>query len=141
MSGHVGTALQKAIFDKLTTALLTAGPGGTPVPVLDFVGQAQKPPYVVIGDGDRTEAWDTTTEVGGDHVVMLHVYCANDRSTSETKGLLKLCYDALHDQQASIPVVGHKLLHLLQEAEDVLKEPDGLTFHGVARYRALTSEA
>lgn len=137
MSGHATLALQKAVFDALTTALATSGPTGGAVPIKDHVLADQAAPYVVLGEG-AVEPFDTDTEVGQEHRVLLHVYTDRNRGMKDTKTLLKKIYDALH--QVPLTVAGAALLLLYHEFEEVLLEPDGLTFHGVARYRAITTE-
>ncbi len=140
MSGHASNTLQKGIFDKLTTALATAGPTGGAVPIKDHVTADLKPPYVVLGEG-AVEPFDTDTEVGQEHRILLHVYTDKNRGKKDCKTLLKLIYDALHQQQAAITLAaGAAMLMLYFEFEEVLLDSDGATFHGVTRYRAITTE-
>lgn len=122
--------LQVAILAALRPAL-------APVPVLDDVPQGQVFPYVVIGedvvtpgplvDADSEEI-DTT----------IHVW-SRYAGRKEAKELMAGIVTALHDRRLS--VTGQDLVLLRFAFETLFIEPDGLTRHGVIRFRALCLSA
>ena len=131
MSGDAQQQLQAAIYNALTTAL-------APIKVYDHVPQDANFPYVVIGEGDARE-FDTTTELGQEHQVIIHVF-SQGRGKKEAKGIQKQIYDALHYQSLSLSS-GAALVHILFDLSGVTLDPDGLTYHGVSQFRAITTEA
>ncbi len=46
---------------------------------------------------------------------------------------------ALNDQQLSLD--GHRLVNLRHELSEARRDPDGETYHGIARFRAVTEPA
>lgn len=134
MSGDGQTQLHDAVLAALRAAV-------KPVPVHDHVPQGdpnKRPfPYLVIGENEVGE-FDTDTEVGQEHRVMVHVF-SRQRGKQETRDLLKKIYDALHAQPLSL-AAGAALVHIHWELSDISPDPDGLTYHGVSRFRALTTE-
>lgn len=134
MSGDAQTALHDAVLVKLTAAC-------TPTPVLDYVPQtepnARAFPYLVIGENEA-EDWDTDTELGQEHRLTIHIF-SRARGKQECRDLLKKIYGALHDQ--NLALAGQQLVLLRYEFSGITPDPDGITQHGVARYRALTTEA
>jgi len=140
MSGDGRWQLQKKIYETLTTALATAGSGGAAVPVYDHVPQNAPFEYVAIGDG-HAEEWDTSTELGQDHQVDIHVFGRNDNlGKKRVLAMQKLIYDALHDATLALDA-GAALVQILCTLQTAFQEPDSKTWHGVCRFDALTAEA
>ena len=124
--------LQKALFTALKVAL------GDAVPVLDDVPQGQAFPYVVIGEDTVTD-WPMLGDDEAEEIdTVIHVWSryAGKREVKELMGTIKV---ALHQQ--SLPVDGPQLVTLRFAFEAVFLEPDGLTRHGVIRFRALLQSA
>jgi hypothetical protein len=48
-------------------------------------------------------------------------------------------HDALHDRDLALE--GHRLVNLRHELSEARREPDGDTYHGIVRYRAVTEPA
>ncbi len=138
MSGHTAIQLQTKLFDVLTAALLTAGPASAPVKVYDHVPQGDPLDYVMVGDGTR-RPFDTSTEIGEEHDTVVHAY-SRGRGRKACLELLKKIYDALHAQNLTLSA-GAALVYIFRQSEDVLRESDGVTYHGIAVYRAATTEA
>ena len=109
---------------------------GTTARVFDHVPQSSIYPYVVIGE-TTGEDFDTKTEDGMAQQVMIHTW-SRYRGSKEAKQIMGAVVDAL-DQQA-LSVTGHTLVLLRFEFSDLFLDPDGLTRHGVQRFRALTQE-
>ncbi len=93
-----------------------------------------EPPYLTFGQSTVRD-WSTGTEDGSEHILTLHVWsrAAGERETHEIMNAVRA---ALHD--AAIAVDGHHLVNLRHEFSDALRDPDGETYHGVVRYRAVT---
>ena len=124
--------IQTAIFDRLSAEL--------DVPVYDAVPQAADSgddsafPYVTIGD-DIVSEWDTDTSTGFDTEVTVHAW-TRYRGRREVKLIQEAIYDALHLHSLSIPG-WHTVLCLFLTADSFM-DADGITRHGVIRFRLVT---
>ena len=107
---------------------------GDPARIFDQVPQDSAFPYLVIGE-DTTGPFDTKTESGMEHRLTIHSW-SRYRGLKETKQLMAAVTDALDG--ASLSVSGHELVLIRQEFGATFLDPDGLTRHGVQRFRALT---
>ncbi len=103
--------------------------------VYDHVPQDSVFPYLVIGD-TTTRDFDTKTEDGMEHTLTIHTW-SRYRGLSETKAIMAATVDALEGQ--GLTVTGHRLTLLRFEFSATFLDPDGLTRHGVQRFRALTT--
>lgn len=129
-------ALQKALH-----AHLVADPG-----VLAAIGGARifgdvprgaAYPYVTFGiTSDRD--WSTATEGGSEHILTLHVW-SRAAGRRESDAILDAVGAALHD--AAPTLAGHRLVNLRREHSEVRRDPDGETYHGLVRFRAVTEPA
>jgi len=121
MSGAI--EIQKAIFLKLNN--------GLSIPVLDGVPDNQPKPYVVIGDDTLIE-WDTDGQTGFDTTITLHVW-SDYQGKAEVKTIQGQIYDLLH--RAELSVIGYNLINCTFEFADSFLDPNGITRHGVQRFR------
>ena len=139
--------LQQAVYTALRAdATLKTLTGTTPARVYDHVPSDVWPadgettnaaafkPYVVVGD-DTAGPFDTMTEDGAESILTIHTW-SRYRGRKETKQIMSAVTDALDD--VSLSVTGHTLVLLLFEFSSTFLDPDGLTRHGVQRFRALT---
>lgn len=131
MSGDCGATLQRVIYEVLDATL-------TDIPVFDHVPQDQAFPYVVIGEGDAGE-FDTDTEVGQEHRPLIHIYDRH-RGKKIVKETQQAIRNALDNQPLDLTPDAN-LVFIYYEFSEVYLDPDGLTYHGVIRFRALTTEA
>jgi hypothetical protein len=120
--------IQKAIFTRLNTALSVA--------VYDDVPDNAIAPYVVIGDDTLLE-FDSDFGIGFEATITVHSW-SKYRGRAEVKGLMGLIYDALH--RAEFTVQGYNLLGCDCEFSETFLESDGVTRHGVQRFRILIRE-
>lgn len=128
-----GFALQQAVFAKLTaTPALTALLGGARV--YDDVPERAEFPYLTFGQTSERD-WSTGTDNGGEHTLTLHVW-SRGAGRKEAVEILAAARAALHD--AALTLAGHRLVNLRHEFSDARRDPDGETFHGTARFRAVT---
>lgn len=125
-----GWALQQSVFSTLESAL-------APTRVYDDVPPNTKMPYVVVGD-DTAAQWDSALGRGEDLTLTIHAW-SNYRGKREVKLLMAQIKDALHDQALS--VAGHQLVQLTFEFVETFVDADGVTRHGVIRFRALTLQS
>ena len=132
----VDTALRA---DATLIALLADGADG----IYDGVPQESGFPYVVIGE-TTLRPNDTKTEDGAEATLMIHTWDSPDADAdavgfSLTKRIMSAIVDAL--DQVLLTVTGHTVVLLRFEFADTFRDPDGLTVHGVQRFRALTQAA
>jgi len=129
--------VQRALYQALTAAL-------APVVVLDYVPPDQATPYVTIGDITTVED-GTKTEDGQEHTANVHVWTEGHRGRKAARELMSAIYDTLHDNEAleiddggSPPVATWALVMCKHEYAEVMPDPDGITMHGVTRFRIVT---
>jgi len=123
--------LQKAIFTKLNGNV--DGLAGENIPVYDDVPQQSNYPYVQIGE--ETSANNGTKTLDGiEHTLTMHIW-SQYRGRREIKTIMKSVYDLLHN--TAISVSGASLVNVRQEFSTTLSENDGITRHGVIRFRAV----
>lgn len=126
-------ALQQAFHARLTAdAPLLALLGGPRI--YDDVPQCAEFPYVTFGQSTERD-WSTGSEDGREHTVTLHVW-SRAHGRKEAVAVLAAARAALHDN--SLTLVGHRLVNLRHEFSDARRDTDGETYHGTARFRAVT---
>ena len=126
-------ALQTAIFSKLTAdAGVVAVLGGQRV--YDDVPVRSEFPYMTFGQTVERD-WSTGSEPGHEHTITLHVW-SRARGRKEADAVMAAAQAALHD--SGLTMSGHRLINLRHEFSDARREPDGESFHGISRYRAVT---
>ena len=126
-------ALQQAIFAVLTTdATLTTLLGGPRVH--DGAPRGAAFPYVTFGQS-RLIDWSTGTEAGDEHAVTLHAW-SRTPGKKETLAILAAIRATLHDQPLTLS--GYSLINLRLDFAEARREPDGETWHGLLRFRAVT---
>lgn len=117
--------IQQAVFQRLSDESLT---------VYDDVPEGAAFPYAVIGE-DTHVPFDTDDSLGAESTVTIHVW-SRYRGKNEAKEIQAAIYDALTRQELTID--GYDLITIEFEYSDVLLDPDGITRHGVQRFRCLT---
>lgn len=125
--------LQKSLYSALSSdAVLTTLLNGSHV--YDDVPQGTPFPYMTIGE-TTVRDWSTGTEPGSEHILTLHVW-SRAKGRKQVHDILQAVKSVLHE--ASLSIVGHRLINLRHEFSDARRESDGETYHGLARYRAVT---
>lgn len=122
--------LQQAIYEQLTVSI-----GGT-YPVFDDVPQDQPAPYITIGD-DSVDEFDTDTTRGFDAEIVIHCW-SEYQGRQEVKQMQTAVYRALHRQTLASGAL--EFAGVTQEFSETLLDPDGVTRHGVQRFRILYKE-
>lgn len=130
---NAGWALQQSIYGALVadTALLALL--GAPR-IYDDVPQGTPFPYLTFGQSTLRD-WSTGSEAGDEHVLTLHVW-SRAAGRKETHAIMGALRHALHD--APLALDGHRLVNIRHELSEARRDPDGDTYHGIVRYRAVT---
>ena len=121
--------LQKAVFGALD--------GVISVEVCDDVSQGTEYPYVVIG-GDSFTDWSDDTNNGMEGTINIHTWhrpegSSGKRGTLITKEIQSEVYGVL--QRSNFAVGDYGNIGMTFEYSDVFMDVDGLTYHGVQRFR------
>ena len=127
-------ALQQSIFTKITSGTLTdvAGTSIT-TKVFDDVPEGTSYPYVIIGEETATN-FGTKDKDANEHTLTIHVW-SQYRGRKEIKNIMSQIYTILHN--TDITVSGASLVNISHEFEQTLLEADGITRHGVMRFRVV----
>lgn len=128
------TAAQQIIFTALSGigATVTDSPAFTPEgePAYQF-------PSIVIGQ-DTMRDWSTGDTQGANITVTLHFW-SRAAGLAQVKGLMGAAYARLN--RAALAKAGYSVTDCLMEFSSVTSESDGVTRHGVQRYRLTIQEA
>ena len=143
MTADSQLAVQAAIVAALKAASavtdqLAAGAGS----VYDHVPEDAGFPFVTVGES-AARPFDGKGEGGKgedgmDQQVTIHCW-SRQRGMKEAKAIMAAVVAALDRQ--SLALSGHSLVDIAFLFSDSLLDPDGLTRHGVQRFRVLTQEA
>lgn len=133
MSGSPAWPLQSAVFARLngdTTLVTTLG-----AKVYDAVPQSAAFPYVVIGD-DTESPRDTMGTTGRDTTITIHSW-SRYVGKKQVKDIANRV-DELLDRWTPT-VAGWNAVQMLNDfGPETFLDPDGITRHGVSRYRVHT---
>ena len=124
-------ALQSTIYSTLNndnTLTNTLGAG-----VYDEVLENAAYPFVALGEETAVD-YSTKDLNGGEFTINIHVW-SQYKGAKQTKEIMDRIHDLLHD--SSLSVSGFNLINLRFEFSDILRDPDGVTRHGVMRFRAI----
>lgn len=128
------SAIQTAIYTRLTGDATLMG---LVTGVFDAVPQEQTLPYVTIGQFEG-EDWSTFAKLGEAYAVNLHVW--NDSAKGQkTVQAIQSRVDTLLNR-AALTVTGYVAVSCIREYVTVLQDPDGVTWHGVQRFRIHVNE-
>ena len=123
-------ALQSAIYSRLSSDnTLTSTLGAA---VVDEALQGQSYPFVALGE-ETTVDFSTKDVDGRDVTINIHVW-SQYKGSKQTKDIIDRLHTLLHDY--SLSVSGHNLINLRFEFSDIMRDPDGITRHGVMRFNA-----
>jgi len=128
-----GWELQQAIYTTLEAAGIVDEEGAAIRGIYDDVPEDSAYPYIVIGEETANNISAKTVDAH-EHTLTLHVW-SQYRGRKDIKVIMAQIYDALHDNDISVS--GASMVNLKQEFERTLMEGDGITRHGVIRFRAV----
>lgn len=124
-------ALQTTLYTTLSsdnTLTSTLGAG-----VYDEVLEGASYPFVSLGEETAVD-YGTKDLVGGETTINIHIW-SQYKGAKETKEIMDRIHDLLHDSNLSVS--GFNLINLRFEYSDIMRDPDGVTRHGVMRFRAI----
>ena len=90
-------------------------------------------PYVVVYDIDLDSDNNDVT-LAFDGVINIHTW-SDKRDISVIGDIMKEVYNTLN--RADFSIDDYVLIDIMQENEIVLRDPDGITLHGVQRFRII----
>jgi hypothetical protein len=93
-------------------------------------------PWVVIY-GIESNTWDNNATLGFEGTMTVHSW-DNRRDVGLVNTVQKAIYDVLHNN--SLTYSGYCNVEFNQEYQTVLRDPDGITLHGVQRFRFIIQE-
>jgi hypothetical protein len=126
-------SLQRGIYQALAgSSDLTALLGGARI--YDDAPQGAAFPFITLGQSVVRD-WSTGTEDGAEHDLTLHVW-SRAGGKKQVQEIIEAIRAALHDQP--LMLADHHLINLRHEFSEARLDPDGDTFHGIVRYRAVT---
>jgi hypothetical protein len=133
MTASASWAVQRGIYQALAgSSGLSALLGGARV--YDDPPQAASYPFVSLGQSVIRD-WSTGTEDGAEHMLTLHVW-SRSGGKKQVHEIIDAIKTVLHDQPLTL--ADHHLINLRHELSEARQDPDGDTFHGIVRYRAVT---
>ena len=128
--------LQKAVFTKISGASIT-GIDSVAVGVYDHVPTGTAYPYISLGEETAINVGSKDKD-GNEHTMTLHVW-SQYQGRREIKEIMQSIYTQLHD--TAISVTGASFVNIKHEFETTLMEADGITRHGVIRFRAVVFDS
>ena len=134
--------IQKAVitalkaYAPLAAVLATASSIYDNVPQVVDGGDSSNFPYVVLGD-DTSIEFDTDDTNGHETTITLHSW-SRKRPRKETKTIMGHIYKALH--KTSLNISGYNTVLIQSEFSSTEKDPDGISTHGIQRFRIIVIE-
>jgi hypothetical protein len=127
--------LQQSIYEALNgDTLLNSVIGGSRV--YDCPPRDATFPYVAI-DQINTRDWSSSCSIGFEHTITLSVW-SRYAGKREIYAALDAIRECLHEADLDIP--GVSLINIRFEMSSVGRDDDGITHHGVMRFRATTEQ-
>ena len=124
-------ALQSSIYTALNVSAITTT---LACGVYDEVVEGNSYPFITLGEETAID-YSTNNLVGAETTINIHVW-SRYKGSKQTKQILDKIHDLLYD--VSLTVSGVNLINLRFEYSDIMRDPDGITRHGVMRFRAIT---
>jgi hypothetical protein len=124
-------ALQSSIYTALNVSAITTT---LACGVYDEVIEGNSYPFITLGEETAID-YSTNNLVGAETTINIHIW-SRYKGSKQTKEIMDKVHDLLHD--VSLTVSGVNLINLRFEYSDIMRDPDGITRHGVMRFRAIT---
>tara|TARA_R100001369_G_scaffold89660_1_gene127546 strand:- start:254 stop:652 length:399 start_codon:yes stop_codon:yes gene_type:complete len=123
-------ALQTSIYNALNVSAITTT---LACGVYDEVIEGNTYPFISLGE-ETTIDYSTMTAVGSETTINIHIW-SQYKGSKQTKEIMDKIHDLLHD--INLTVTGFNLINLRFEFSDIMRDTDGVTRHGVMRFRAI----
>ena len=135
MSEQVQTvvAIIAALKADATLAALLTTYAASPAVFTHVPQDLESYPYVVLFDSGLSDD-SNDCNLGFDGVLNIHSW-TDQRDMAVIGNIQKAVYDVLN--HAELSMTGYSLVELHQEFSTILRDPDGITLHGVQRYRII----
>jgi len=119
-------------------AALTTLLGGSYV--FNGVPDGTRAPYIDIGDDTATDYSGTVIDAQ-EHTITLHTWTEQPVAGQSAKAVLMAVMARVRAvlHEASLPMSAGALCNLRQEFRQTMRDPDGISWHGVQRFRAVTN--
>ena len=124
-------ALQSSIYTALNVSAITTT---LACGVYDEVVEGNSYPFITLGEETAID-YSTNNLVGAETTINIHIW-SRYKGSKQTKQIMDKVHDLLHD--VSLTVSGVNLINLRFEYSDIMRDPDGITRHGVMLFRAIT---
>ena len=128
--------LQKAVFSALNTGSITHAGGSAITGVFYDVPADTAYPYIRIGEETISDNSSKDKDIF-EHTLTIHIW-SQYRGNRDIKDIMKQVHDLLHN--SALSVSGASMVNMRQEFHTTLIEGDGITRHGVMRFRAVVSD-
>lgn len=126
--------LQKAIYSTLNSADIRDAYSNPITGIFDDVEEDTAYPYITIGEETAIDA-GVKDKDAHQHTITLHIWSRYRGGRREVKEIMEQVFSALHN--SDITVSGASLVNIRHEFEQTLVEADGITRHGVMRFRVV----
>ena len=123
-------ALQTAIYNALNVSAVTST---LSCGVYDEVIEGNTYPFITLGE-ETVIDYGTKDLTGAETTINIHIW-SQYKGSKQTKEIMDKVHDLLHD--GSLTVTGFNLINLRFEYSDIMRDPDGVTRHGVMRFQAI----
>ena len=128
--------LQKAIYSELAADAGVKALIGDPARLYDHVSASPTYPYVTLGEAIAIDE-STFGKLGQEHMVDVDTW-SRYRGAKEAKEIMSVISKALHE--ATLTLSGFDHAGIMLDFSQLLRDPDGITRHGVQRFKAITLE-
>lgn len=122
------SAIQTALYSRLTGDATLMG---LITGVFDAVPDAQAFPYLTLGEFEGSE-WSTFGTLGQTYLFTLHTW-SQSKGTKAAQAIQSRVDTLLH--RVTLSLSGAACVTCVREFDTVLRDPDGVTWHGVQRFR------
>lgn len=122
--------LQTTIYSALNVSAITTALN---CGVYDEVVESASYPFISLGEETAID-YSTKNQNGGEYTINIHIW-SQYKGAKQTKEIMDKVHDLLHD--IDLTVSGFNLINLRFEFSDIMRDPDGVTRHGVMRFRAI----
>ena len=129
--------LQKTIYTTLNSASITDASNTAITGVFDDIPEGTAYPYIVIGDDTATNISAFDKDIH-EHTLNIHIW-SQYRGRRDIKEIMGQVYTALND--ISFSVSGALGINIKHEFDTTIVEGDGITRHGIMRFRAVVSDS